>query len=134
MSLRLPSYMFCLVSSSSSVICNYTIVQSSTVHTVIQITFIHTFIQLYIHTSILSHINAYTTYKQYQSIHGCISCPNLVSAISFQISLYLSLYQSAKSEQPDNLHLPFTFIICQVTSPKQWTARVYLSSFSNRQS
>ena len=69
MSLRLPSYMCCLVSSSSPVICNYTAVQSSIVYTVVQsstvylvkrVTFIHTFIQLYIHTWILSHINAYT--------------------------------------------------------------------------
>jgi len=70
---------------------------SSTVHTVRQITFVHTFMQLYIHTLLLSHINAYTTYKQYQSIHGCISHQNLFSAISLQISLYLSLYQSGQS-------------------------------------
>jgi len=72
MSLRLPSYMFCLVSSSSPVICNYTVVQSSTVYTVKQVTFIHSFIQLYIHTWIFSHSNAYTSYTQYQFIHGCI--------------------------------------------------------------
>jgi len=86
----LPFCLFCLVSSSSSVICNCTVVQSSTVHTVIQITFIHAFIQLYIHTLIPSHINAYTTYKQYQSIHGCISHPNFVSIVSLQFDLYLS--------------------------------------------
>ena len=47
MSLRLPSYMFCLVSSSSLVICNYTVVQSSTVYTVKQVTFIHTITHSY---------------------------------------------------------------------------------------
>ena len=78
-----PIAIFCLVSSRSSVICNYTVVQSSTVHTVIQITFIHSFIQLYIHTLILSHINAYTTYTQYQFIHGCISHPSLVWSYPF---------------------------------------------------
>jgi len=56
---------FCLVSSSSPVICKYTVVQSSTVYTVIQVTFIRTLIQLYIHTLILSYINAYTSYTQY---------------------------------------------------------------------
>jgi len=50
-----PIAIFCLVSSSSSVICNYTVVQSSTVHTVIQITFIHSFI-----TIIHSYINTFT--------------------------------------------------------------------------
>jgi len=50
MSLRLPSYMFCLVSSSSPVICNYTVVQSSTVYTVKQVTFIHSFIHTIIHS------------------------------------------------------------------------------------
>ena len=52
MSVRLPSYMFCLVSSSSPVICNYTVVQlySHTSH-----------IHSYIHTIILSCIhNIYT--------------------------------------------------------------------------
>jgi len=67
MSLRLPSYMFCLVSSSLPVICNCPqFIQSCKSHS-----FIHSY--NYIHTLILSHINAYTTYKQYQSIHGCIS-------------------------------------------------------------
>jgi len=94
---------FCLVSSSSSIICNYTVIQSSTVHTVIQITFIHTFIQLYIRTLILSHINAYTTYKQYQSIHGCISHPNLVPTVSLQIGLCLSLCQRCPVFQQTNI-------------------------------
>ena len=99
----LPFYLSCLVSSSSSVICNYTVVQSSTVHTVIQITLIHTFIQLYIHTSILSHINAYTTYKQYQFMHDCISHPNPVSVVSLQFGLCLSLCQSCKFQPTNNL-------------------------------
>jgi len=92
----LPFYLFCLVSSSSSVICNYTVVQSSTVHTVVQITLIHTFIQLYIHTLILSHINAYTTYKQCQSIHGCISHPN-------QFGPYLSSCHAPRFPQTNSL-------------------------------
>jgi len=47
MSLCFPSYMFCLVSSSSPVICSYTLVQSSIVYTVRQVTFIHTIIRPY---------------------------------------------------------------------------------------
>jgi len=57
----------------------------------------------YIHTSILSHINAYTTYTQYQFIHGCII---LVWSYPF-VSVFKSF---------------------QAVSPKQWTARVYLLS------
>jgi len=83
MSVYLSSYIFCLVSSSSSVMCNYTVVQSSTVHTVIQITLIHTFILSYIHTLILSHINAYTTHTWYQFLHGSISHPSLVWSYPF---------------------------------------------------
>jgi len=75
MSLRLPSYMFCLVSSSSPVICNYTVVQSSTVYTVKQVTFIHAFIQLYFHTWIHSRISACTSYTQYQFAHDWIGHP-----------------------------------------------------------
>jgi len=105
MSLRLLSYLFCLVSSSSSVICNYTVVQSSTVHTVIQITFIHSFIQLYIHTLILSHINAYTTYTQYQFIHGCISHPSLVWSYPF-VSVF-KLFQAISPKTMDSLNLSF---------------------------
>ena len=48
MSLRLPSYMFRLVSSSSPVICNYTVVQSSVVYIVKQVPFTHTIIHSYI--------------------------------------------------------------------------------------
>jgi len=49
MSPRFPSYMFCLVSSSSPVICNYTVVQSSVVYTVKQVTFIHSYNYTFIH-------------------------------------------------------------------------------------
>jgi len=87
MSLCLLSYLFCLISSSSSVMCNYTVLQSSTIYTVIRITFIHTFIQLHIHTLILSHINAYTTYTWYQFLHGCISHPSLVWSYPFSLVL-----------------------------------------------
>ena len=84
MSLRLPSYMFCLVSSSLPVICNcLQFIQSYKSHS-----FIHSY--NYIHTFILSHINAYTTYKQYQSIQGCISHQNLVSVVSLQCGPCLS--------------------------------------------
>ena len=106
MSLRLPSYLFCLVSSSSPVICNYTVVQSFAVYTVIQITFIHPFIHLYIHTLILSHINAYTSYTQYQFTHSCISHPKSCLTVCLQFSLYLSL--------------------CQTASFYKWTSCIYL--------
>jgi len=60
-----------------------------------QVTFIHTFIQLYIHTWILSHINAYTSYTQYQFIHGCIGHPKSCVTVSHQFGLYLSLCLAA---------------------------------------
>jgi len=137
---------FCLVSSSSSAICNYTVVQSSTVHTVIQITFIHTFIQLCIHTLIPSHINAYTTYTWYQFLNGCISHPNLVSAISLQISLYLSSCHAPSSNKRTACNHHFhqkchpqcvwsrdvTNQSFQVVSPKRGTTRIYVLSCFER--
>jgi len=93
MSVRLPSYLFCLVSSSSPVICNYIVAQSSTVYTVIQITFIHTnhirsykshsFIQItFVHTN---HVHSYN----YTFIHGCISHPKSCLVVSFRFSLQI---------------------------------------------
>ena len=52
-----------------------------------------------------SHINAYTTSKQYQSIHGCINHQNIVSVVSFQISLCLSLCQNCKFQQTNSLKI-----------------------------
>jgi len=106
MSLRLPSYMFCLVSSSSPVICNYTVVQSSTVYTVKQVTFIHTFIQLYIHKLILSHINAYTSYTQYQFTHDCISHPKSYFSRIPSVRSLLIFVSNRKFLQMNILHLP----------------------------
>jgi len=84
--------------------------------TVIQITFIHTFIQLYIHTLILSHINAYTSYTQYQFIHGCISHPKSCLVVSFQFGPHLSLCQANNLQplfiflcQANSLQLPFCY-------------------------
>ena len=57
----------------------------------------------FIHTLIPSHINAYTTYTWYQFLHGCISHPNLVSAISLQFSLCLSLCQNCRFQQTNSL-------------------------------
>ena len=107
--------------SSSSVICNYTVVRSSTVHTVIQITFIHSFIQLYIHTLILSHINTYTTYTQYQFIHGCISHPSLVWPYPF-VSVF-KLFQAVSPKQWTAW--VYLFKLFRAVSPKQWIVRVY---------
>jgi len=143
MSVRLPSYLFCLVSSSSPVICNYTVVQSSTVYTVIQITFIHAFIHLYIHTLILSHINAYTSYTQYQFIHSCISRPKSCLTVCLQFSLYLSLCQATSSNKRTawNHHLhqkcrpqcvwsrDVTNQSCQVASPNNRTTGISFLSF-----
>jgi len=92
-SLHLPSYLFCLVSSSSPVICNYTVVQSSTVYTVIQITFFHTFV-----TSIHSYIDTFTySYTSYTSHHShmiTLVIQNLVLVMYLQFGLYLSLCQA----------------------------------------
>jgi len=115
MSLRLPSYMFCLVSSSSPVICNYTVVQSSTVYTVKQVTFIHTFIQLYIHKLILSHINAYTSYTRYQFIRGCISHPQSCLTVSHQLGLLPVIIPGRKFLK--NKHLAFTFLLIKNVIP-----------------
>jgi len=49
----------------------------------------HSFIQLYIHTLILSRINAYTTHTQYQFIHGCISHLESFLVVSFRFSLQI---------------------------------------------
>ena len=66
MSLCFPSYMFRLVSSSSPVICNYTVVQSSVVYTVKQVTFIwynytliHEYFHTVMHTQHIHNINSY---------------------------------------------------------------------------
>ena len=86
--------------------CHYTVVQSPTVCTVIQITFIHTFIQLYIHTLILSHVNAYTSYTQYQITHDCIShSESCLGRVSTFRSL-LVIVSSRKFLQRNIFHLP----------------------------
>jgi len=82
MLVRLPSYLFCLVSSSSPVICGYTVVQSSTVRSFIQITFIHTIIHSYINT--FTHLCIHNIY-----IHGCISHPKFCLVVSFRFSLQI---------------------------------------------
>jgi len=79
----------------SLIICNYTVVQSSTVYTVIQVTFIHTLIQLYIHTLILSYINAYTACIQISFMHGCIvSLILILQKVSSIMCLSQKCYQS----------------------------------------
>jgi len=73
MSVHLPSYMSCLVSSSSPVMVQLYSLYSHTsyIHTVIQVTFIHsyiyTFVQFYIHTFLLSLIH---TFMHTQHIHN----------------------------------------------------------------
>jgi len=63
MSVHLPSYLSCLVSSSLT----YHI-QLYKLHS-----YIHTIIHSYINTFTYSYIHAYTSYTQHQFIHGCIS-------------------------------------------------------------
>ena len=140
MSLRLPSYMFCLVSSSLPVICNcLQFIQSYKSHS-----FIHSY--NYIHTFILSHINAYTTYKQYQSIQGCISHQNLVSVVSLQCGPCLSSCHALGSNKRTTCNHHFhqkchpqcvwsrdvTNQSFQVVSPKRGTTRIYVLSCFER--
>ena len=114
MSVRLTSYLFCLISLSSPVICNYTVVQSSRVYTVIQVTFIHTFIQLYIHTLILSCIhNIYTI-----SIHTWL---HQSPKVLFGRVLLFQSSNCFKWSVLNNGQLDLSFILFQVVSPKQWT-------------
>jgi len=121
MSLRLPSYMFCLVSSSSPVICNYTVVQSSTVYTVKQVTFIHAFIQLYIHTWIHSRINACTSYTQYQFAHDCISHPKSYFGRIPSVRSLPIIGSSRKFLK--NKHLAFTFLLIKKCHPQCVSSR-----------
>jgi len=76
------SHLTCFV-SFHRVHLSYAIIQSYSHLQFIQSYKSHSFIQLYIHTLILSHINTYTTYTQYQFIHGCISHPCLVWSYPF---------------------------------------------------
>ena len=73
-------------------------------------------INSYIHTLILSHINAYTSYTQYQFIHGCISHPKSCLVVSFQFGPHLSLCQANNLQplfiflcQANSLQLPFCY-------------------------
>ena len=62
--------------------------------TVIQVTFIHKFIQLYIHTSILSHVHTQHIHN-INSYKFALVVQNIVSIVSFQFGFYLSLCQAA---------------------------------------
>jgi len=88
------SHLTCFV-SFHRVHLSYAIIQSYNHLQFIQSNKSHSFIQLYIHTWILSHINAYTTYTQYQFIHGCIGHPKSCVTVSHQFGLYLSLCLAA---------------------------------------
>jgi len=74
---------------------SYAITQSYSHLQFIQSNKSHSFIQLYAHTWILSHINAYTSYTQYQFIHGCIGHPKSCLTVSHQFGHYLSLCLAA---------------------------------------
>ena len=128
MSVRLPSYLFCLVSSSSPVICKLysrTVIYSLYSHTNhIRSYKSRSFIQLYIHTLILSHIYACTTYTY------------MVASVTQSLVWsypFVSVFKSFQAASPKkNGPLEFTLLILlQVVSPKQWTTWVYLS-FSQR--
>jgi len=101
MSVHLSSYLFCLVSSSSLVI-----IQSYSHLRFVQSYKSHSFIQLYIHTLILSHVNAYTSYTQYQITHDCIShSESCLGRVSTFRSL-LVIVSSRKFLQRNIFHLP----------------------------
>jgi len=128
MSVRLPSYLFCLVSSSSPVICKLysrTVIYSLYSHTNhIRSYKSRSFIQLYIHTLILSHIYACTTYTY------------MVASVTQSLVWsypFVSVFKSFQAASPKkNGPLEFTLLILlQVVSPKQRTTWVYLS-FSQR--
>jgi len=119
MSVFLPSYLYCLVSSSTPVIYSYTVVQlyNFTViqsRTNIHTSYIHTLIQSYINTFTYSYIRAYTTYTQHQFIHGCISHPEFCVAGPLEFGPHSSLCSSDKFQQTNNLN-PFKSIIPNVS-------------------
>jgi len=88
------SHLTCFV-SFHRVHLSYAIIQSYNHLQFIQSNKSQSFIQLYVHTWILSHSNAYTAYTQYQFIHGCIGHPKSCLTVSHQFGLYLSLCLAA---------------------------------------
>ena len=105
------SHLTCFV-SFHRVHLSYVIIQSYNHPQFIQSNKSHSFIQLYIHTWILSHNNAYTACTQYQSIRGCIGHPTFCLTMSLQFCLYLSLGLAAK-----NKHLAFTLLLIKNVIP-----------------
>ena len=122
-------YLFCLVSSSSPILCNSTVV--STIRTVIQTTFIHTIIH--------SYINTFT----HQCIHKHINNINqyMVASVTRILYLFSSVftYHRVMPQVPTNEQLVIIIFIksvipsvswsrdvtnqsFQAVSPKQWTA------------
>ena len=78
----------------------------------------------YIHTSMTSILSHVHTQTQYQFIHVCISRPEYCFNRVLSVRVLLIIVSSRKLQQMNVLHLPF--ILFQATSPKQWTAWVYL--------
>ena len=148
-------YLFCLVSSSSPILCNSTVV--STIRTVIQTTFIHTIIHSYIntftHQCIHKHINNINQYMVasvtrilylFSSVFTyhrvmpqvptneqlviIISLKCVIPSVSGQ---EMSLINHAKwqAEQPDNWHFSFINQSFQVASPNNRITCVFPSTF-----
>jgi len=91
---------------------SYVIIQSYNHLQFIQSNKSHSFIQLYIHTLILSRINAYTTYTLYQFTHDCISHPeSRFGRVSSVLSL-LIIVSSRKFLKINILHLPSSYQKC----------------------
>jgi len=108
------SHLTCCV-SFHRVHLSYAIIQSYNHLQFIQSNKSHSFIQLYIHTWILSHINAYTTYTQYQFIQGCIghpkSCCDRIPSVR-SLAIIVSSHKCLK-----NKHLAFTFLSSKMPPP-----------------
>ena len=96
MSVRLPSYLFCLV---CQVTCH------NPVHTIIH-SCIHTIIHSYVNTFTHSYTHAYTTYTRHHS-HMIA----LVTKILFRSCLFSSVftYHCVKPQVSTHEHLTFTF-------------------------
>jgi len=105
------SHLTCFV-SFHRVRMSYAITQSYSHLQFIQSNKSHSSIQLYIHTLILSRINAYTTYTLYQFTHDCISHPeSRFSRVSSVLSL-LIIVSSRKFLKINILHLPSSYKKC----------------------
>jgi len=148
----LPFCLFCLVSSSSSVICNCTVVQSSTVHTVIQITFIHSYINTFAHQCIHNIYMISIPTWLHQSLESCFGHISSIQSLLIIVSklqvptneqlviIIKSVIPSVSGQEMSLInHFKWpvrtigqlasyllSFIICQVASPNNRTTGIPL--------